>query len=163
MLVSFFNYDIPLYIEKNPVEKLCKVLEVELKKYTPVGLKFVFEKIKFKALHYIQHDFIRQRPGLSKDQISMFKRAWWKSRTHSQESRTPETRGTLGTYGAIETPGTSGTPSTSRFHGPPRPPGPLVLCTVKYMSLCSTYLLNNENYNTCFLTTCFYKQVWING
>ena len=45
---------------------------MELKTYTPVGLKFVFEKIKFKVLHYIQH-FIRQRPELSKDQISMFK------------------------------------------------------------------------------------------
>ena len=46
---------------------------MELKMYTPVGLKFVFEKIKFKVLHYIQRDFIRRRPGLSKDQISMFK------------------------------------------------------------------------------------------
>ena len=73
MLESFFSSNIPLYIGKNPVEKLCKVLEMELKTYTPVGLKFVFEKIKFKVLHYIQHDFIRQRPGLSKDQISMFK------------------------------------------------------------------------------------------
>ena len=73
MLVSFFSSNIPLYIGKNPVEKLCKVLEMELKTYTPVGLKFVSEKIKFKVLHYIQHDFIRQRPGLSKDQISMFK------------------------------------------------------------------------------------------
>ena len=64
---------VPLYIEKNPVEKLCKVLETELKTYTPVGLKFVFEKIKFKVLHYIQHDFIRQSPVLSKDQINMLK------------------------------------------------------------------------------------------
>ena len=55
------------------MEKLCKVLEIELKTYTPVGPKFVFEKIKFKVLHYIQHDFIRQRLGLSKDQTSMFK------------------------------------------------------------------------------------------
>ena len=55
------------------MEKLFNVLEMELKTYTPVGLKFVFEKIRFKVLHYIQHDFIRQRPGLSKDQISMFK------------------------------------------------------------------------------------------
>ena len=55
------------------MEKLCKVLEMELKTYTAVGLKFVFEKIKFKVLHYIQHDFIRQRSGLSKDQISMVK------------------------------------------------------------------------------------------
>ena len=46
---------------------------MELKSYTPVGLKFVFEKIKFQVLHYIQNDFIHQRPGLSKDQISMFK------------------------------------------------------------------------------------------
>ena len=28
-----------------------------------VGPKFVFEKIKFKVLHYIQHDFICQRLG----------------------------------------------------------------------------------------------------
>ena len=55
------------------MEKLCKVLEMELKTYTPVSLKYGFEKIKFKVLHYIQHDFIRQRPGLSKNQISMFK------------------------------------------------------------------------------------------
>ena len=73
MLVSFFSSNIPLYIGKNPVEKLCKVLEMELKTYTPVGLKFVSEKIKFKVLDYIQHDFIRQRPGLNKHQISMFK------------------------------------------------------------------------------------------
>ena len=32
---------------------------MELKMYTPNGPKF--EKIKFKVLHYIQHDFIRQR------------------------------------------------------------------------------------------------------
>ena len=73
MLVLFFSSNIPLYIGKNPVEKLCKVSEMQLKTYTPVGLNFVFEKIKFKVLHYIQDDFIRQRPGLSKDQISIFK------------------------------------------------------------------------------------------
>ena len=73
MLSSLFSSNIPLYIGKNPVEKLCKVLEMELETYTPIGLKLAFEKIKFKVLHYIQHDFIRQRPGLSKDQISMFK------------------------------------------------------------------------------------------
>ena len=67
MLVSFFSSNIPLYIGKNPVEKLCKVLEMELKMYISVGFKFVFEKIKFEVLHYIQYDFIRQRPGLSKD------------------------------------------------------------------------------------------------
>ena len=73
MLVLFFSSNIPLNIGKNPVEKLCKVLEMTLKMYTPVGLKFIFEKIKLKVLHYIQHDFICQRLGLSKDQISMFK------------------------------------------------------------------------------------------
>ena len=46
MLVSFFSSIIPLYIGKNPVEKLCKALGMELKTYTPVGLKFVFQKIK---------------------------------------------------------------------------------------------------------------------
>ena len=53
MLVSLFSSNISLYIGKNPVEKLCKVLEMELKTYTPGGLKFVFEKIKFKVLLYI--------------------------------------------------------------------------------------------------------------
>ena len=65
MLVLFFSSNIPLYIEKN--------LEMKLKTYTPVSLKFIFEKIKFKVLHYIQHDFIHQCPGLSKDQTSMYK------------------------------------------------------------------------------------------
>ena len=57
------------------MEKLFKVLEMELKTYTPVGLKVIFEKTKFKVLHHIQHDFIRQhqRLGLSKDQIRIFK------------------------------------------------------------------------------------------
>ena len=43
-----------------------------VKTCTPIGPKFV-EKIKFKAFHYIQHDFICQHPGLSEDQTSMFK------------------------------------------------------------------------------------------
>ena len=73
ILVSFFSSNIPLYIEKNPAEKLCKALEMELKTYSPVGPKFVFEKIKFKVLPYIQHDFVYQRLGLSKDQAKMFK------------------------------------------------------------------------------------------
>ena len=54
------------------MEKLCNVLEMELKTQTPVSQKFVFEKIKFKFLHYIQHNFIQQRPEFSNDQISMF-------------------------------------------------------------------------------------------
>ena len=52
--------------------KNCKVLEMELKTYTPVSPKFVFEKIKFKVLHYIQY-FIRQHQGFSKDEASIFK------------------------------------------------------------------------------------------
>ena len=63
MLVSFFNSNIPT--GKSPVEKLCKVLKMELKTFTPFGLKFTFDKIKLKFLHYMQHDFIRQRPGFS--------------------------------------------------------------------------------------------------
>ena len=62
-----------LYIGKNPVEKLCKVLEMELKKYTPVSLKFIFEKIKCKVLHYIQYDFIRQRQGSVKIRLACSK------------------------------------------------------------------------------------------
>ena len=74
MLVSFFSSIIHPYIEKNPMEKLCKVPEKELKTYTTVGPKFVFDKIKStKVSHYIRYDFIRQRPGLSKDQASIFK------------------------------------------------------------------------------------------
>ena len=48
MLVSFFSSNIPLYIEKKSMEKLCEVVEMELKTYTPIGPKFVFEKIKLK-------------------------------------------------------------------------------------------------------------------
>ena len=73
MLASSFSPNIPLYTEKNPVEKLCKVLEMELKMYTPVGPKFIFKKIKFKVLHYIQHDFIRQRLGLVKIRLACSK------------------------------------------------------------------------------------------
>ena len=73
MLVSFFNSNIPLCIGKNSVEKLCKVLEMKLKTYTPVGLKFVLEKIKFKVLYHIQHNLVRERAGLSRDQISILK------------------------------------------------------------------------------------------
>ena len=37
IVVSFFSSNIPLFIENNPVEKFCKVLEMEFKTYTPVG------------------------------------------------------------------------------------------------------------------------------
>ena len=72
-LVSSFTSNIPVYIEKNPVEIFCKILEIEIKTCNPVSPKFVFEKIKFKFLHYIRHNFIRSRPGFTNDQISMFK------------------------------------------------------------------------------------------
>ena len=80
MLVSFFSSNISLYIEENLVEKLCKVLKMELKTYTPVSPKFVFEEIEFKILHYIQHDFICHRLGLTKDQTSskvLLLRPWY--------------------------------------------------------------------------------------
>ena len=48
-----FSSNISLHIGKNPGKKLCRVLKMELKMYTSVCLKFVFEKIKFKVLHYI--------------------------------------------------------------------------------------------------------------
>ena len=73
MITSFFSFNIRPYIKKNPAEKLCKVLEMELTMYTPVGLKFFFKKIKFKVLHYIQHNLIRQRLGLNKYLASMLK------------------------------------------------------------------------------------------
>ena len=55
------------------MEKLGKIVKMELKTYTTVVPKFVFEKIKFNHFHYIQNDFIFQRPRVSKDQTSMFK------------------------------------------------------------------------------------------
>ena len=57
MLVSFFSSNIPLYIEKIPWKNYVRLWKRNLKRR--VSLKFVFEKIKFKVLHYIQHDFIR--------------------------------------------------------------------------------------------------------
>ena len=64
-LVYFLSSNIPFYIEKKTVKRLCKVLEMELKTYTPVNSNFVFEKIKFNVSHYIQHNFTC--PGLCKD------------------------------------------------------------------------------------------------
>ena len=73
MLVCFLGSNIPLYIEKGLVEKLCKVPEMELKTPTSADPKFVFKKIKFKFSHYIELDFIGQRPKHNKDQTGMFK------------------------------------------------------------------------------------------
>ena len=55
---------------------------MELKTYYPIGQKFVFERIEFEVVHYIQYDFIRQRPGLSKDQTSIFKNFLAKTLIH---------------------------------------------------------------------------------
>ena len=60
-------------MKKNPVEKLREAQKMELKTHTPLDPKFVFEKIKFEDLRYIQHCFMRQRLELSKDQTRMFK------------------------------------------------------------------------------------------
>ena len=43
---------------------------MEFKMFSPVDPKFAFEKIEFKVLHYIQHDFTGQYQRLSKDQPS---------------------------------------------------------------------------------------------
>ena len=45
MLELLFSSNIPLYTGKKTVEKLCKVLEMELKTYKPVDVKFVFHYI----------------------------------------------------------------------------------------------------------------------
>ena len=73
VLVLYFSSNIPLYIEKNPMVILCKILKMELKMYTPVSPRIFFKEIKFWVSHYIQHDFICQCLRLSKDQASMFK------------------------------------------------------------------------------------------
>ena len=43
-------------LKKIPSKNLVKFWKWNLKTYTPVGLKFVFEKIKLKVLHYLQHE-----------------------------------------------------------------------------------------------------------
>ena len=61
MLVSFFSSNIPLYIKKIPVEKLCRVLEVELETYTQAGPKLVFENIKFKVFFALYSTFVNAK------------------------------------------------------------------------------------------------------
>ena len=63
MLVSFLSSNIPQYIEENSV----------LKKYAPVYQKLVFEKIKFKVLHYIQHDLFVNAQGSVKIRLECSK------------------------------------------------------------------------------------------
>ena len=46
---------------------------MKLKIYTAVDPKLVFEKVNFKVLNYIQHDFVRHRLGLCKDQANVLK------------------------------------------------------------------------------------------
>ena len=70
MVVSFCNSYIPLYIEKNPVEQLFKVVEMKLKTNTEVSF---FWEIKFKIFHHVEHNFIGQSLGYSKNQTSFFK------------------------------------------------------------------------------------------
>ena len=72
MLLSFFSSNIPLTIEKNLMESQVSLRKQNFNRtFTPVSPKLVFEKIKFEVLHYIQHDFIGQRSGFSKDHTSM--------------------------------------------------------------------------------------------
>ena len=59
--------------EKSPAEKSCKVLEMELKMYTPISLRLVFEKIKFKVLQYIQHVSIVNAKGSVKIRLACSK------------------------------------------------------------------------------------------
>ena len=42
------------------MKKLCKVQEMELKTYTSVDPILVFDKIKFKVLHYIRGKLIHE-------------------------------------------------------------------------------------------------------
>ena len=51
VLVFYFSSNIPLYIEKDPMKKLCQILQMELKIYTPVSPRIFFKKTKFKVLH----------------------------------------------------------------------------------------------------------------
>ena len=47
---------------------------MELETYTPLGPKFVFEKIKFKFWQHIQHDFIANAQGSVKITLSCSQR-----------------------------------------------------------------------------------------
>ena len=67
-----------VYILKKSLAKIMKSYEngtsiAYIFNYTPVGPKFVFKKIKFKVLHYIQHDFIFQRLGSVKVRLARSK------------------------------------------------------------------------------------------
>ena len=44
VLVLYFSSNIHLYIEKNPMEKLYKILEMKLKMYTPVSPSISFSR-----------------------------------------------------------------------------------------------------------------------
>ena len=72
ILLPFFCCNI-LHIEKSPAEKSCKVLEMEIKTYTPISLRLVFEKIKFKVLQYIQHVSIVNAKGSVKIRLACSK------------------------------------------------------------------------------------------
>ena len=74
MPVLFFSCSIPLYIEKNLVEKLGKVQEMELEmkmERTSQSAQNSFSKNRI--LDYIQHNFICQRPGSVKIRLACSK------------------------------------------------------------------------------------------
>ena len=62
-----------LYTLKNvPWKNYVRFLKWNLKHTLQSAQNSFSSKSKFQVLHYIQHDFICQCPGLSKDQISMY-------------------------------------------------------------------------------------------
>ena len=73
MLVSFSALVFLYTLEKLAWKNYVRFSKWNLKRTPQSTQNLFFEKIKFKVLHYIKHDYICQRPGLSKEQISMFK------------------------------------------------------------------------------------------
>ena len=64
------------------MEKFCNVLEMELKTCSSVGLKLIFEKIKFKVFYCIQHDFICQHLGSAANR-------YFSAHHHEQKNKKP--------------------------------------------------------------------------
>ena len=59
-------------LNKIPSKNYVRFWQWNLKR-TSQSAQNSFSRKSFKVLHYIQHDFIFRRLGLSKDQASMFK------------------------------------------------------------------------------------------
>ena len=79
---------------------------------------------------------------------------------------TPGPPGPMGSLGFVGPTGPSRPPEppvSQDFRDAETPRATSLVHGQIHVSLSSTYFLNNENYNTFFLTTGFYIQVWING